>query len=341
MRKNPFGTPDTRPAGRGRSRLVLVAATAAVALGLAACGSGSTGSTASGSGGSSGSKKVYALISGTNVPYLATYADTMKTKATALGLQLTVLSADFDASKQAQQFDQAIAQKPAVIIVAAVDATAVVPSLLKAKQANIPVVASNTGVDASGTQYTAGFTGPNDELEGQEAAKLMATAVNKTGSVAIVEGALGTTAQINRSKGFTEQLAKDAPGVKILGKQTGAWDKDKARTAAAAFITRFGTSLTAIFAEDDTMASGVAQAVSDAGKASSITVVGLGGSTQGFDGIKDGSIYGTIIQSPKQDAEYAAQAAADLIAGKTLPATNYLKPISVTKDNVSQYTAEW
>jgi len=322
-------------------RTAVVTAVVAVTLGVSACGQGSTGSSAGASGSGGGPKKVFALISGTNVPYLATYADALKTKAASLGLQLTVLSADFDTSKQAQQFDQAIAQKPSAIVVAAVDAAAVVPSLIKAKQAGIPVVASNNGVDPSGVQYTAGYTGPNDDLEGQMAGKLMASAIKGSGSVAIIEGALGTTAQINRSKGFTSELAKDAPNVKILGKQTGSWDKDKSRTAAAAFITRFGSSLTAIFAEDDTMASGVAQAVADAGKTGQIIVVGLGGSTQGFQGVKDGSIFGTIIQSPIQDAELAAQAAADLVAGKKLPATNYLKPITVTKANVADFTAEW
>src|SRR3954452_17495583 len=129
----------------------------------------------------------------------------------------------------------------------------------------------------------------------------MIDAIGKTGKITIVEGALGTTAQINRNKGFTDELKKSAPGIQILDKQTGAWDKDKSRTAAANFMTRFGGGIDAIFAEDDTMASGVAQAVADAGKKGQVKVVGLGGSKQGFDGVKDKSIVGTIIQSPVQD----------------------------------------
>jgi len=40
----------------------------------------------------------------------------------------------------------------------------------------------------------------------------MIDAIGKTGKLAIVEGALGTTAQINRTKGFTDELKKSAPG---------------------------------------------------------------------------------------------------------------------------------
>lgn len=331
---------DGRP-GRTFRPLVLLASTAALAVTLTACGAGSSSPPSASSGGGSPSKTAYALVSGTNVPYLATYADTLKSKAKAAGVTLTVLSADFDASKQAQQFDQVIAAKPGAIIVAAVDATAVVPSLLKAKQAGIPVIASNTGVAASGTRYTAGYTGPNDELQGKECADLMGKALNGKGSVAIVEGALGTTAQINRSKGFTEELAAKYPGITVLDHQTGTWDKEKSRGVAANFITRFGSKLTGIYGEDDTTASGVAQAVSDAGKTGKITVVGLGGSTQGFAGIKNGSIYGTVIQSPVDDAKFAIKAAVQVLDGKTIPATQFLTPTIVTKANVGQYKPEW
>ncbi|MGW3809302.1 sugar ABC transporter substrate-binding protein [Micromonospora sp. NPDC005113] len=322
-------------------RTLAVAGAVVLATTLTACGSDESGASTSGGGSAEDGVSVAALISGTNVPYLATYADAMKKKADDLGVDLTVYSADFDASKQAQQFDQAIAAKPDVIVVAAVDAASAVPSLLKAKQAGIPVVASNTGVDDAGKDLIAGFTGPDDVLEGGEAGKLLIDAIGTSGNVAIVEGALGTTAQINRTKGFADELAKSAPGIKVLDKQTGSWDKDKARSVAANFLTRFGDDLDAIFAEDDTMASGVAQAVADANKQDKVKVVGLGGSQQGFDGVKDGSIVGTIIQSPVQDGELAIQAAYDVASGKKIPETQYIKPITVTAANVSDYKAEW
>lgn len=308
----------------------------ATALALAACGSSPASNSSSG-----GKVTVSALISGTNVPYLATYATAMQKEAKKLGVTVKIYSADFNASKQAQQFTQAIASKPSAIVVAAVDATSVVPSLLKAKTAGIPVIASNTGVDKSGTAYTAGFTGPNDLLQGGEAAKLMVQAIGKTGNVAIVEGALGTTAQTGRTNGFVAELKKEAPGISILDQQTGNWDKDQSRTVAANFITRFGDKLTTIFGEDDTTASGAAQAIADAGKTGSIKVVGLGGSTQGFAGIKDGSIFGTIIQSPVQDGTLAIDAAVKVAKGGKIAKTQYLKPILVTKSNVDDYTPEW
>lgn len=287
------------------------------------------------------SVKIVALIAGTNVPYLATYERVMKQQAAKAGVSFTDYSADFDASKQAQQFDTAIASHPNVIIINAVNAKGIVPSLLKAKQANISVVASNNGVDPSAANLVKGYTGPNDTLEGAMSGKLMARVLGYHGAVAIVMGALGTTPQLNRTKGFTSALHQVAPKIKILGEQTGNWDAAQSRSVAADFITRFGKQLTGIFGEDDTTASGIAQAVANAHARGRIKVVGLGGSTLGFKGVKNGSIAGTLIQSPVQDATLAIQAAVKVAKGQSIPKNTYLKPIPITKANVNKYTPEW
>jgi ribose transport system substrate-binding protein len=331
-------TPPRRRPARRPARLAAVTVAGACAACLCACGgAGSTGS----AGSAGGRPTVAALVSGTNVPYLATYAKRMKAQAAKDGVTLKVYSAKFDSSQQAQQFDQAISSKPDALIVNPVDAKAVVPSLLKARQAKIPVVASNTNVDSSGASLVKGFTGPNDELEGRQAAQLMAKALGGKGNVAVIQGQLGTTAQINRDKGFKEELAKTAPGIRILDEQPGNWDKNTSRSVAANFITRYGKRLDGIFGEDDTTASGAAQAVADAGRKATLKVVGLGGSSLGFDGVKDGSIVGTILQSPVQDAVYAVDAAAAVAKGKSIPATRYLTPTVITKANISRFTPEW
>lgn len=324
-------------------RFAAAALTTVLAMGTAACGDGDTG-TADGDADTSESAEqveLAALISGTNVPYLATYADAMEAKAEELGAELEIFSAEFDAATQAQQFDQAIASNPDAIIVAAVDAASVVPSLIEADAAGIPVVASNTGVSEEGEDLTAGFTGPDDFRQGRLAAELLIEAIGDEGKVAVVQGALGTTAQINRGGGFEEELAESAPGIEILDQQTANWSQDEARSVADNFLTRFGDELDAIFAQDDTMAAGVAQAIADAGLEDEIAVIGLGGSQLGFDGVRDGSIYGTIIQSPVQDGELAVEAAVAAARGEDIPDTQYIEPIVVTSENVDDYEAEW
>jgi ribose transport system substrate-binding protein len=288
-----------------------------------------------------GGKTIGVLVAGTNVPYLATYARVIKETAAKSNAKVVLLDANFESDRQAQQMDDLISQKPDVIILNAVDAAAIVPALKKANDAKIPVVASNNGVDKSATNMIEGYTGPDDYMEGGLAGELMAAALKNKGNVVMIEGAMGTTPQINRAAGFLDTLKKIAPDIKLLDKQTGRWDRETSRQVAADFITRYGDQINGIFGHDDTEAMGAADAVKAAGKQDKIIVVGLGGSETGLKGVKEGQLYGTMLQSPVLDAQMAVEAALKVANGEKIPATNYLKIPKITKDNVDQFTPEW
>ncbi len=89
------------------------------------------------------------------------------------------------------------------------------------------------------------------------------------------------------------------------------------------------------------MAVGAADAVADASRQDDIEVVGLGGSETGLTAVKEGEIYGTMLQSPVQDAELAVEAALKIARGEDIPETNYLKVPKITKENVGQFEPEW
>lgn len=326
---------------RQLKRGVTILATLALAITVAACGDDDSGDGGNGGGDDSGKVNIGALVAGTNVPYLATYARVLKEQAEKAGAELTLLDANFEADRQAEQMNDLISRDPDVIIVNAVDAAAIVPALTKAQQEGIPLVASNNGVDESATEIVEGYTGPDDKLEGAIAAELMAEAIDNTGKVVMIEGAPGTTPQLNRSTGFKEKLSEIAPDIELLDAQTAEWDRQTARQVAADFITRFGDELDGIFGQDDSMAAGAAEAVADAKRANDITVVGLGASEAGFEGVEEGSMYATILQSPVEDGELAIKAALDVAKGGELPATQYLEPVKLTKDNIAEYEPEW
>ena len=306
-------------------------------VGAGACGGAGSGE----GGGSQEDLKVGALVAGTNVPYLATYARVMREEAKKAGVELIVLDANFEPDRQNQQMDDLISQQPDSIIVNAVDAAAIVPALQRANQQGIPLVASNNGVDESAKDLVEGYTGPDDYHEGGLAAELMADALNEQGKVVMIEGAPGTTPQIKRGAGFKDRLAEVAPDIELLDSQTAEWDRQKARQVASDFITRYGDDLNGIFGQDDTMAVGAADAVSDAGRQDDIQVVGLGGSETGLNAVKEGDLYGTMLQSPVQDAKLAVEAGVKLARGEDIPENKYLKVPKITAENVDEFEPEW
>ncbi|PRX92062.1 substrate-binding domain-containing protein [Paraburkholderia sp. BL25I1N1] len=72
--------------------------------------------------------------------YCAAYNTTAVQYAKQKGIDLTLVTNKFDTAQQASQVDQAIAQKPAAILLWAIDGTAVLPSLHKIQRAGIPLL---------------------------------------------------------------------------------------------------------------------------------------------------------------------------------------------------------
>ena len=289
--------------------------------------------------------KVILLTVTEECSYCALHLRAFKQAAADAGLNLEVKINNYNAAEQASQVDQAIAEKPAAIVLWPADAGAIIPSLKKIKNAGIPLVLTNSQPDPKYSDLWEVFTGPNDIGNGELAGEAMikgfaAKGFGDKGKVFIVEGVPGTPPQIQRSKGFEEVLAKQAPGIVIAGKQPGNWDQTKATDAAAALFTQVGKETKGVYAQADNMLSGVIVAAKRAGiDPSSIVLVGSNCSVEGVNAIKDGTQYASVLQSPIDDGKYAAKAVVDLLDGKTQEKTIYLPHEIITKANVSDCDA--
>jgi ribose transport system substrate-binding protein len=289
--------------------------------------------------------KVILLTVSEECEYCALHQKAFKEVATQAGLNLEVKITNFNAAEQASQVDQAIAENPAAIVLWPADASAIVPSLRKIKQAGIPLVITNSKPDEKYAEYWNVFTGPNDIGNGNSAAEAMiqgfaAKNLGDKGKIFIVEGVTGTPPQIQRSQGFEDVLGKKAPGITVAGKQNGNWDQTKATDAAAALFTQVGPEVKGVYAQADNMMSGVIVAAKRAGiDPSKLVLVGSNCSIEGVNQINDGTQYATVLQSPIDDGKYAANAVIDLLNGKKLDKDIYLPHEIVTKANVADCNA--
>ena len=258
------------------------------------------------------------------------------------GVRVIQLSADGDIQKQANDIDDLIVQGVDIILVCSLDGTAIVPSLAKARAANIPILAVSNEPDEEGQKLIEGYCGPDDKEQGRIAARIMAEALGGVGKVCIVEGKPGQSTTQLRSDGFKEVLAEIAPGIEIIAEQPCDWDPAKAKSVAQTFITQFGDEIDGIFAQDDNIASAVGEVVRDANLGKEIIIVGTGGSQNGINAIREGLIYGTMMQSPTIDAENGLALALKIVNGEPLPEKRNIIPMPiVTPDNAYEYDGEW
>jgi len=306
-------------------------AMAAGVLLLAGCGRGGD-STDTTSGDDNQSASVTIALSTLNNPFFVDVRDGAQAEATAKGITLNVLDAQNDAATQANQIQTAITSKAGVIIINPVDSDAAVAAVQPAITAKIPVVAVDRGITGVTPDS---YIASDNVAGGKQAADALAEAIGKTGEVLWLQGQAGTSASRDRGEGFSAQIATYA-GITVVAQQTANFDRTQGMDVTTNLLQAH-PNIVGIFAENDEMALGAIQALgSKAGQ--SVFVVGFDGSADGLAAISNGTLAGTIAQQPKELGKAAVDAAVTLLSGGTPAATQPMPVVTVTKENVSQFS---
>ncbi len=276
-------------------------------------------------------------------PYLTAYTKGMQKVADAYGIELKTLVANNDINLQSQQVDQAINERPNLVIILPVDATAVVPLLRKLHQAKIPVIASNLIPIDEGMKYLLTWTGPDDWGQFRMLAKRFAELMNYEGGYCIVRHMPGSSPFFSRTFAITSELKKIAPKMKCLDMQATKLQAEPTMQAVSDWITRFGKELKGIVSADDSGAQiGINEAIK-AAKRDDIIRVAAGNSKVGMDFVKAGKLNAITYQSAEADGALPMSLAADWFNGKKIDKPVYYLPKRViTKETVGEYMpAQW
>jgi len=249
-----------------------------------------------------------------------------------------------DADSQAQQIEQAIAQKPDVLVVLPQDGAALTPVAQKAERAGIRVVNVDrlfTAPDAA----TATVLGDNYQI-GVLAANYIADELKCNGNVVEIQGLAGISVTTDRTKGFTDTLKKKCPGggVKIVASQPGDFNPDKGLTVMEN-ILQAQDDIDAVYTHDDDMAQGVVQAIRNANRDDEMFLTGVGGSQDAMKQIEEGGLYrATFLYNPNM-AGTAVNMARLIGLGEgfselvppEVPRQLVVPAAVVTKENVNEY----
>ena len=274
--------------------------------------------------------------------YESTYEQTMRDYAKTLGVNIVLLDPQGDPVKQSSQVQDLIAQHVDVMIVWPTNAKAVVPALRQAHRAGIPIVITNSRVDPSGVQYTISYSGPDTVGEGRTAGKLMQQALNGKGNVVVINGTPGYSRTIDCDLGFLDGI-RSTPGITILATEPADWNREKAQSVMENLITRFGSKIDGVYAEDDNMGIGALNAVNAAAqegkyKKGEVKIVGAANFADGYDAIKAGDFYGSVVQSPVEDAQNALKVAVQVAEGQPVPKEDFIKTPPVTSANINHFS---
>jgi ribose transport system substrate-binding protein len=255
-------------------------------------------------------------------------------EAAKQGVQVVVADARGDAATQVNQIEDFVTKQVDAIVYIPAGATAAGVPVKDAKRAGIPIIA----VDRNPPDEPANSFIASDSVA---AAKTLGEHVAKEtggeGSVAILQGQIGTTPEIDRNKGFQEALA-ESPGLRVVAKQPADWDQDKGFNLAQNMLQAH-PDISVFFGRADAMALGAAQAVRVANVGHKVTIVGFDGDVAGLKAVRDGTIDATMTQQTQKMGRMAVQSAQTLIDGGKVPAQQLVPAYLTTKANAAQYIA--
>jgi ribose transport system substrate-binding protein len=216
--------------------------------------------------------------------------------------------------KQLEMLQTVLNQKPQALCFAALDSKAAIPLLQKFKDAKIPVIGFDSGVDSDIPLATAATD--NIAAAGAAADK-MAGLIGGAGEVAIVAHDQTSRTGIDRVKGFTDQIKNKYPNIKIVATQYGGGDQLKSTDLTKA-ILQANPNLKGVFGANEGSAIGVLNGVKESGKSGKVTVIGYDSGQQQMDAIRAGTEAGAITQDPIGIGFKCVEAAVNALKGQTL-----------------------
>jgi ribose transport system substrate-binding protein len=237
-------------------------------------------------------------------------------EAAKLGATITYEgpASESEVDKQLTMLQTALDKKPAAICFAALDSKAATPLLQKAKDAKIPVVGFDSGVDSDIPVTT---VSTDNIAAAGEAADQMAKLIGESGKVAVIVHDQTSQTGITRRDGFVNRMKEKYPNIEVVAIEYGAGDPVKSADFAKAIMTK-NPDLKGFFGANEGSAKGVLNALKETGNEGKIVAIGYDSGQQQIDAIKAGTMAGAITQNPVGIGAKCVSSAMDAIAGKTL-----------------------
>ena len=242
-----------------------------------------------------------------------------------------------------------IQQEVDYILLAPVTETGWDTVLQEAKDADIPVIIVDRMVDVSDDSLYTTWIGTDSLLEGRKAAEWLNAYTTAKGidakdvNIVDIQGTIGSTAQIGRSKGLEEGV--DNYGWNLLAQQSGEFTQAKGQEVMESMLKQYD-NINVVYCENDNEAFGAIDAIEAAGKTvgsdianGEIMVISFDTTHAGLQDVLDGKIECDVECNPLHGPR-AEELIKKLEAGEDVDKLNYVdEEIFATDDTVDKVKA--
>jgi ribose transport system substrate-binding protein len=237
-----------------------------------------------------------------------------------------------DREQQIQVVEGFTSQQVDGIVLAPLDAKALVRPVEEAKRLGIPTVVVDSGLDSDDI---VSFVATDNFKGGQLAADEMGRLLDGKGRVLLLrymEGSASTTA---REKGFVSRLAESWPEVELVSADQHAGPtRDTGKRAAENVLNRFGTELDGVFVVNESSTTGMLLALQDAKLAGEVKFLGFDSNPAFVEAVRAGEMNGFVLQNPFGMAALAVETMVDHLQGREVPRRIDTGVVVVTPENL-------
>lgn len=253
-----------------------------------------------------------------------------------LGAEVTITNAKEDPVLQIQQIQEMIGKQVDAVCLVPMKTEPLVAGVQALNRAGIPVILVNRTV-AAGCDYVT-YTGTDTYQGGVTSAKILMDAIGGQGGIVEMHQHVGTAPEIARSKALRDVM-KDYPGVTLLARVPHDGDRAKAVTEMQTLLGKF-TDLKGVYVHGDPQAIAAGEACRDAGR-TNIAIVGMGGSQEAIEAIKEGLITGTSFQQPEEEGRSGVRLAVQHLKGERLEKEYLISCPPITRENAGQFKGQF
>lgn len=236
-------------------------------------------------------KLIYCITPSTSNPFFNTVQVATTEEGESLGYTVKCVSHDDDATKQKELFETAISEGASAIICDNAGADASIEAVQLAADNGIPTFLVDREINQEGIAISQIVA--NNNQGATVAAQALVTATGGEGTYAELLGLESDTNCHVRSDAFHAVI--DQTNMEMVAQQSANWDQTEAQKKVDTILQQY-PDIVAIVCGNDTMACGAAAAVESANLDHQVYIIGVDGSNDMRDNIKEGKCLATGLQ---------------------------------------------
>ena len=238
-----------------------------------------------------------------------------------------------DQVKQNDQIDAAIQRNVDALAINLVDPASASFMINKIKPTGIPVIFFNKEpskedmLSYDKAWYVGTLSKESGDIQGEIVVKAWTSnpSWDKNGDgkiqYVLLKGEAGHPDAEARTERIKAVLSDNSINIEQLDEQTANWDILQAQSATDSWIEKYGDQIEFIFSNNDAMALGALKSIQKQGynigdSNKFIPIVGVDAIPEIIEEIKKGSVVGTVLQSPKDQAKAIVDMLLNVASGK-------------------------